>query len=50
MKLSAPWFDYCKTSHAYLAVVALATISKAASSRYCWMIVIVFYPFFMPFA
>ena len=33
--LSALWFNSCKTSHACLMVVTLATISKVASSRHC---------------
>jgi len=37
--LSASWFDSCKTFYAYLAMVALAIISKMASSKHWWMIV-----------
>jgi hypothetical protein len=39
LTLSAFWFDSCKTLYAYLAVVALATISKVTSSIHWWMIV-----------
>ena len=49
LTLPAPWFDYCKNSHAYLVVVALATISKVISSRYWWMIVSAFWSFFRVF-
>jgi hypothetical protein len=39
LTLLTSWFDSCKTFHACLAVVVLATISKVVSSRHWWMIV-----------
>jgi len=49
LTLSTSWFDFCKTSHIYLAVVALSTILKVVSSRHWWMIVNANWSFFHTF-